>query len=121
MPESQAIAFQPHAEVVWAAVHQRRLDDAAIDEMQRRVPEAAAAQPDRPVVLDMTEVEFVPSLGLGALVMLMRRLRGEGRRFILVGLNPDVRSTLAVTRLDKLFEIQPTLEEALKHLDGRSG
>jgi anti-sigma B factor antagonist len=116
MSEPQAIAIQPHAQVVWAVIQQRELNDTAIDQMQRQVSAAAAQQPSQPVVLDMSQVEFVPSLALGALVSLMRRLKQEGHRFILVGMHPDVRTTLAVTRLDKLFEIHPNLAEALNHL-----
>ena len=54
--------------------------------------------------------------GLGALVGLMRSLKKEGRRFILVGLQPDLRTVLAITHLDKLLEIQPRLEDALNRL-----
>ncbi len=116
MSEPQAIAIQPHAQVVWAVIQRSRLDDAAIEQMQRQVTAAAAQQPSQPVVLDMSQVDFVPSLALGALVSLMRRLKQDGHRFLLVGVHPEVRTILAITRLDKLFEIYPTCAEALNHL-----
>ena len=118
MSSAPAISIKPHAEVVCVVVHQPRLDDAALVHLQRELPAAAAQQPNLPVVLDLTQVNYVPSMALGALVMLMRHLKDSNQRFVLVGLQPDVRTVLAITRLDKLFEIQSNLEAALKQLRG---
>jgi anti-sigma B factor antagonist len=116
MSEPQAVSIQPHAEVVWAIIHHSTLDDATIEQMQADVATAAAQRPKLPVILDMANVSFVPSTGLGALVGLMRSLKKEGRRFILVGLQPDLRTVLAITHLDKLLEIQPGFDDALNRL-----
>jgi anti-sigma B factor antagonist len=116
MSEPQAISIQPHAEAVWAIVQGGALDESTIDRMRQEVVEAAAQKTDRTVILDLSRVSFVPSAGLGALVTLMRTFKKEGRRFILVGLQPEVRSLLAVTHLDKLLEIQTTFDEALRRI-----
>lgn len=118
MSEPQAVSIQPHAEAVWAIIHPHTLDEAAIQQMQAEVTAAAARQANLPVILDMSNVHFVPSTGLGALVGLMRSLKKESRRFVLVGLQPEVRSVLAVTHLDKLLEIYPRFEDALGRLRG---
>ena len=81
---------------------------------------AAAEQPKLPVVLDLSQVSFIPSLGLGTLVMLMRNLKKNGQRLLLVGVQPEVRTVFAITRLDKLFEMHANLEAALSHLRGTS-
>jgi anti-sigma B factor antagonist len=116
MSETQAVSIQPHAEVVWAIVQRTTLDDAAIEQLQAQVAAAAAQKPNLPVILDMSGVTFVPSTGLGALVGLMRSLKKEGRRFILVGLQPDLRTVLAITHLDKVLELHPGMEDALQRL-----
>ena len=116
MSEPQAISIQPHAEAVWAVVDARALDESTIDRLQQEVVTAAAQKANVPVILDMGKVNFVPSAGLGALVTLMRTLKKEGRRFILVGLQPEVRSLLAVTHLDKVLEIQTTIDDALRRM-----
>jgi anti-sigma B factor antagonist len=118
MSEEQVVVIQPHAEVVWAAIKRRDMDDETLSQLQSVVPEAAAKQGKQPVLLDMTAVEFVPSSALGSLVMLNRRFKQEGRRFLLVGVHPQIRTTLAATRLDKLFEIHPGVEEALARVRG---
>jgi anti-sigma B factor antagonist len=116
MSEPQAVAIQPHAEAVWAILHPPTLDEAAIERMQAEVAAALAQKSNLPVILDMSNVSFVPSTGLGALVSLMRTIKKEGRRFMLVGLQPDVRTALAVTHLDKVLEIYPSFEDALNRL-----
>src|SRR5947209_13894622 len=105
MPETNVVALRPHADVLWVAVQPRSLDDSCSDAVVEAVNAAATQDPQKPVVLDLDKVEFVASPGLGALVVLSRRFRQEGRRCILIGLQAQVRSVLALTRLDKLFEI----------------
>jgi len=119
MAETQVVSIQPHAEAVWAIIHHDTLDEATNQQMQKEVTAAAAQQPNLPVILDMSNVRFVPSIGFGALVTLMRSIKTGGRRFILVGLQPDVRATLAITHLDKLLEIQPCFEAALSRLSAK--
>ena len=120
MSDTPTVSIEPHAEVVWATVQRRDLDDAALDQLQLEIAAAAAQQPTLPVVLDLSQVGFIPSLGLGTLVMLMRNLKKNGQRFLLVGVQPEVRTVFAITRLDKLFEMHANLEAALSHLRGTS-
>ena len=116
MSEPRAVSIQPHAEAVWAIIHPETLDETSIQQMQTDVMAAATQTANLPVILDMSNVNFVPSIGLGVLVTLMRSIKKEGRRFILVGLQPEVRATLALTHLDKLLEIYPRFEDALSRL-----
>jgi anti-sigma B factor antagonist len=111
---SEAVSIQPHAEAVWAVVQAEKLDESTIDRMQEEIVAAAAQKANLPVILDMSKVGFVASAGLGGLVTLTRTLKKDSRRLILVGLQPEVRSLLALTHLDRLLEIQTTLDEALK-------
>src|SRR5262249_27415887 len=100
-------------QMICAVVHNSIMDDVACHALQQEVLSAAEKQPDLPMFLDLSEVKFVPSLGLGTLVMLNRKLKDKGQRFALVGVQPDVRSILALTRLDKLFEMHADRAAAL--------
>ncbi len=101
-----------------AVVNQAQLNDATIDKLFADVSGAAAQHPGPAVVLDLTAVNYVPSMALGTLVMLMRQLKNSNQRFVLVGLQSEVRTVLAITRLDKLFEIQTNMRAALRQLRG---
>ena len=120
MPDTPAVSIEPHAEVVWATVLRRELDDSALSQLQSEITTAADEKSTLPVVLDLSQVSYIPSMGLGTLVILMRNLKKNGQRFLLVGLQPEVRTVFAITRLDKLFEMHANLEAALNHLRGTS-
>ena len=63
------------------------------------------------VIVDLTAVNFVDSSGLGAVVGSMKQL-GRGRRMDLVGLSATVDKVFRMTRMDSVFRIYKTLEEA---------
>lgn len=116
MSQPNGVTTNAHDEVVWVTVHTARMDEASTERMRQEVTGAAGRKPTLPVVLDMTGVQFLPSLTLGALVALNRDFRQAGRRFMFVGVQPMVRQMFALTRLDRLFEIHPSIDEALARL-----
>ncbi len=63
------------------------------------------------IVLDLGQVEFIDSSGLGAIVAAMKQL-GPDRRLDLVALNPNVDKVFRLTRMDSVFRIFDTLEDA---------
>ena len=81
--------------------------------MRAEVLAGAEQARDLPVVLDLSNVGFFPSVSLGAVVVLLNTLKKAGQKLILVGLQPPVREALAITRLDKLFEIRDDVEEVV--------
>lgn len=74
-------------------------------------PVLAAADPLK-VVLDLTEVPFCDSIGLGVLVATLNQVRRLRGRMILV-LGPGmIRHLLTITNLDRHFETSDSLTEA---------
>jgi len=65
------------------------------------------------VVLQLDQVEFVDSSGLGALVRLMHAARAKGGDVKLSGVPPRVRKMLELTTLISQFEVYTSLEEAI--------
>jgi anti-anti-sigma factor len=63
-------------------------------------------------ILDMTEVSYVDSAGLGKLATSYITHQKHGRKLYLVGLNGRVKELLQVTRLDLLLEVFPSVKEA---------
>jgi len=75
---------------------------------------AEALQFANEVVLDLEGVERIDSAGLGELVLVHVSAEGRGNTVKLAGPNPHVRSLLDLTKLSSVFEIYPTLAEALE-------
>ncbi len=112
MSQGREIVVDTTEEMVLGMFECTQVDDEHARTMQTEVAKAADGAPGMPVVLDMSKVEMLLSISIGVLVALLQKFKGEGRRFMLAGLQPKVRETLTICRLDKLFEICDTVEEA---------
>ena len=64
-------------------------------------------------VVDFTNTGYIDSSGLGVLVSLAKKIRESGGDLVLAGLNEDLRTLFELTKLDTLFAIQPSTEEAI--------
>lgn len=67
----------------------------------------------RRFVIDCTRTGYIDSSGLGALVSMSRKVRETGGELRLAGLNEDLRALFELTKLDTLFRIVDTPEQAL--------
>ena len=82
----------------------------ALTETLRTLLETIGA---KPLVLDLTEVEFMDSSGLGVLVGVHQQAAVQGGALILAGPHPRVAKILRITKLDKVFTVVDTVDEAM--------
>ncbi len=66
------------------------------------------------VVLDFLSTEYIDSSGLGVLVSVSKKIREAGGELRLAGLNEDLRMLFELTKLDTLFKICDTSDEAVQ-------
>jgi len=69
----------------------------------------------RRLVVDLSEVTYIDSAGLAALIEAMQKVEGYGGRFLLAGLQETVRSIFEISRLDQVFQIFPDVDAALRN------
>lgn len=67
-------------------------------------------------VLDLSKVGFIDSTGLGILISLMRQQRERDCELRLTGLQEEVRAIFEITRLFRVFDIAPSVREAVDAL-----
>ena len=65
------------------------------------------------MVMQLDQVEFVDSSGLGALTRMVHALRAKGGDLKLSGVPPAIRKVLEMTRLISIFEVYDNVEEAI--------
>ncbi|TNY37321.1 STAS domain-containing protein [Thermomonospora catenispora] len=65
------------------------------------------------LVVDLSDVTFLDSTGLGVLVGIYHRLRARNGTMSFVGANERVRRVFHVTQLTKIFMLYDDLEQAL--------
>lgn len=65
------------------------------------------------VILDLTEVPYIDSAGLGSLVSAYISCHKAGRQVVLTGINSRILRLFEITRVESLFLMFPTLDDAL--------
>jgi anti-sigma B factor antagonist len=78
---------------------------ASLNEMIEKKPEH--------LVVDLSDVSYIDSAGLAALIEAMQKVEGYGGKFMLAGLQETVRSIFEISRLDQVFQIFPDADAAL--------
>ncbi len=88
------------------------LDAADADELRECID---GTTPERSrTVIDMSNDQFLDSSIIGALVGAMRAARENGGDVELAEVNPDVRTLFELTRLDRVFRMHASVDEALR-------
>ncbi len=67
------------------------------------------------LVLDLSRTQFIDSMVLGVLIGSSKRAREAGGWIRLVGPRANVRKVLRVTRLDTVFGLYDTVDQAIAH------
>lgn len=57
------------------------------------------------ILVDLTDVSYISSYGIGLLVAMLRRCRQRGIRMPVCGLRPEVQDLFQATRLSQVFEV----------------
>ena len=65
------------------------------------------------LIIDLSEVEYIDSGGLSALLLARRQMVDNDGDVRLVGVRPEVQSLLSLTQLDRVFPSYATVKEAL--------
>jgi anti-sigma B factor antagonist len=68
---------------------------------------------ERKFLIDCSRTGYIDSSGLGALVTLSKKVREASGDLRIAGLNEDLRALFELTKLDTLFHISPSAQDAL--------
>lgn len=88
-----------------------RIDAAVAIRFKEQMRRETAAGPDR-IILDLSKVDFIDSSGLGAIVASMKQLEAH-RRLDLAGLRPMVSKVFRLTRMDTVFRLYASIDDAM--------
>lgn len=74
---------------------------------------ALAASHQHKLVLDMTEVQMIASMGLGMVVQLNRNLKAAGGKLVLANLSDNIKKVMKLTRLDAGLNIVSSISDGI--------
>lgn len=66
------------------------------------------------LVLDLTELSYINSSGLGILINLLKKIRGQNGDLHLACLSKEISELFRITSLDHVFKIFPIVDEAVQ-------
>jgi anti-sigma B factor antagonist len=89
--------------------------------MVRDMVKMLSDQKRQRIVLNLAEVEFVDSAGLGELVRMHSSIRARGGQMRIVSPNKNVGNLLRMTKLDRVLEIEPDEAAALRSFGKGAG
>ncbi|NMG20118.1 STAS domain-containing protein [Brasilonema bromeliae] len=88
------------------------LDAAQSQELRKKIDEILQKESStKTVLLDLKEVTFMDSSGLGALVLAFKALKSVDRNMVICSINEQVRILFELTGMDKIFKIYSNREE----------
>ncbi|WP_415713260.1 STAS domain-containing protein [Maridesulfovibrio sp.] len=92
-------------------IRENRVDSTNFGALQERVS-SLVGEGDSKFVLDLSAVIFMDSCGLAGLIPAAYDVPVNGR-FLLAGLTPRVEQVFRLTKLDTIFDIYPSIADAL--------
>jgi N-acetylglucosaminyldiphosphoundecaprenol N-acetyl-beta-D-mannosaminyltransferase len=75
---------------------------------------------EQPWFLDLADVKFIDSTGVGLLIRWEKRMRSRGCQMVLLAPSPAVRRTLELMRLEDFFASAPDLASARQLVENRA-
>jgi anti-anti-sigma factor len=113
-PVADPVTVETTDTAVIARLNVKFLDDQCLKRMDELVDKAACGRPGvNVIVLDMSHVQIVPSLGLGAILQLSKKFGERKQHVKLAAVQPQVKTTMAITKLDRILDLEDTVEAAI--------
>jgi len=89
------------------------IDFSVLPRMREAIEEAHGFDP-KCLLIDLTNVTFIASDGLGLFIEAHRQADSEGRKFDLVHPQPHILGMLRKTQLTKLFHVYESIDAAIE-------
>lgn len=102
-----------HFANVAVAIPAGRLDQSTADDFERSLLPLAENAASAVLIVDFTGVDYISSMGLRVLMLAAKATRARKARIAVASLQPIVGEIFAISRFDSVFEMFPSLRDAL--------
>jgi len=114
MPERRSLEVREVGDVTMVRFRDKRItEDHKAQEVGRELYNLVEGGNGKNVLVSLSSVDFLSSAALGKLVTLDKKTRARGGVLKLSDICPKLSQIFAVTRLDRLFDIEPDETAAL--------
>ncbi|WP_010586970.1 STAS domain-containing protein [Schlesneria paludicola] len=95
-------------------VDKKILDEANIQTIGSQLFALIDEDGRKKIILDFTHVEYLSSAALGKLIIMDKKAKTASTKLRLCSIRPEIYEVFEITRLNKIFDIKGTQEEALE-------
>jgi anti-anti-sigma factor len=113
-PDPASITIEKKGHGLVAHVRVKLLDEKDLERLSLLIDQAAADPTVSTIVIDLSQVQLLPSLGLGSLIQAHRKCAARQQKLKLVVNSPSLRQVFVVTRLDRVLELADSIDAALE-------
>ena len=115
MPDAtQRVNVTDHKDVkVVDFVENKILDEANIAEIGQQLTALVESKDRQKILLDFDNVDHLSSAALGMLINVNNKVKQQGSQLRLANIKPQIIEVFEITKLNKLFKILPTRQDAL--------
>ncbi len=89
------------------------LDQANIQQIGDEIAEIVASRKDPRVLISFDNVDHLSSAALGTLITINNKIRSKDGQLRLANIDPQIYEVFVITKLNKLFQIHESTEQAL--------
>jgi anti-sigma B factor antagonist len=115
MPETPgSLEIRKNDDVTIVKFAERKiLDEITITRIGDQLHALVAKSVEPKIVLEFSNVSHMSSSALGMLITLLKRVREKGGQLRLAAIQPAILEVFRITRLNEVFDIHETTEEAM--------
>ena len=90
------------------------LDEVNIQQIGEEISRLVEAQPRPRVLISFENVDHLSSAALGTLITINNKVKSQDGQLRLAAIDPQIYEVFVITKLNKLFQIYDTPDEAMK-------
>ncbi len=113
MSEQSILQIQENENAVVVTIQCSEFDHDTTTRLRAEIDGIVAPTSTLPILLDLSNVTFMPSIAIGALIELANRCKSQQRRLALVGVTPSVQDVFNISALSTFFEIHDRVEDVV--------
>ena len=89
------------------------LDEANIQQIGEEINRIIDAEPQPKILISFDNVDHLSSAALGTLITINNKIRSKDGQLRLANIDKQIYEVFVITRLNKLFQIHETIDQAL--------
>jgi len=93
------------------------VDIAVTAEIEEKVKKLISEEPERHFILNMHDVDYVSSSGLGIFISILGVLKDSGLKLLFCNMDSNIKRLFKIIKLTEMFDILQTEEDALALLE----